>query len=96
MVSIQMLQLLQVLRFSVPTGASISDTHDILSKLRRNVAALEYYLSVTEFLIELQRSGEGRGTIAIMCPKPFANGEWMRTISQIMRCGNDCVKLRFM
>ena len=25
----------------------------------------------------------------------FANGEWMRTISQIMRCGNDCVKLRF-
>ena len=74
---------------------TIRDLRDTFSKSHHHAAAMEYYLSVTELLIELQKSGESRGRIAIMCPKPFANGDWVRTISQIMQCDNDRVKMRF-
>ena len=83
------------LRVAMESANSIPEMMDNFGKIHQSVAAMEYYLSVKEMIVELRKSGEGRGRIAIMCLKPFANGEWIRAISQIMQCGDDCVKMRF-
>ena len=67
---------------------------NIMSRVHRSVDAMQYYLSVGHYLVEMRDSGAALRNIGIICPKEFVNGDWVRALSDIMQCDNHSVTIK--
>ena len=74
--------------------AIIGKQRDIMSRIHQSVDALQYYLSVGHYLVEMRDSGAALRNIGIICPKQFVNGDWVRALSDIMQCDNRSVTIK--